>query len=307
MGQHCRPGETIPALTYHGRFAPSPTGPLHFGSLISAVASYARARSLSGRWSVRMENTDHTREVTGAARQILSQLESFGMVSDTPVIFQRERYARYGAVLAGLKTRGLAYDCGCTRKALDEKGRYPGICRDGLPHDAMARAVRLLTPDEVVAFEDTRLGCHGENVWQQAGDFAVLRADGVYAYQLVVVVDDADLGITEVVRGIDILTSTPRQILLQRYLGVQSPAYLHHPVAVHAPGHKLSKSEGSATISGQNPVNALMAAWEFLGQSAPPGLPRSVAEFWAHAERAFRLEQLPKENEIIWRQGIQPT
>ena len=290
-------------MTYHGRFAPSPTGPLHFGSLVSAVASHARARSENGLWSVRIENTDHTREFPGAAKEILSQLATLGMISDSPVVVQRERYPAYADVVKDLKERQVAYDCGCTRKDLDASGRYPGICRNGIPAGKTARAVRLRVPDEVIGFNDLRLGALSENVWQQAGDFVLLRADGVYAYQLTVVVDDAELGVTEVVRGVDILDSTPRQCLLQRYLGLPTPRYLHHPVAVHEPGHKLSKSEGAGSICADQPVIALLEAWRFLGQRPLARPPRSVAEFWSHASSAFSVADLPTTNEVVW-QGI---
>lgn len=259
---------------YVGRFAPSPTGPLHFGSLVAALASYMEARAAKGKWLVRMEDLDRPREQPGAADQILRALERLGFEWDGPVLRQSARAERYQAVLADLARRGFTYPCGCTRKeledsvlAIDGARVYPGTCRQGLAPGKQARAVRLRTHAAPIAFVDLVQGEIEQRVEREVGDFVVQRADGVAAYQLAVVVDDLDQGVTDVVRGADLLDSTARQIHLQRILGAPQPRYAHVPVAVNAGGEKLSKQTGAAPLDLADPKRELARARRYLGQA----------------------------------------
>lgn len=239
-----------------GRFAPSPTGPLHRGSLVAAVGSWLFARRAGGQWLVRMEDLDTPRVVPGAAEEILAALRRYGLEWDGEVGYQSQRTALYEAALAQLREKGLVYDCGCSRAELQRAasaplGRepvYPGTCRNGLPPGRMARAVRFRAPEEVIAFDDLLRGRIEENVAEMTGDFVVRRADGVFAYQLAVVVDDAAQGVTQVVRGGDLLSSTPRQIALQRALGYATPEYAHLPLVLNADGTKLGKRDGALPL-----------------------------------------------------------
>jgi glutamyl-Q tRNA(Asp) synthetase len=239
-----------------GRFAPSPTGPLHLGSLVAAVGSWLFARANGGRWLVRMEDLDTPRVVAGSAVEILETLRRYGLESDDEVIFQSERLSRYEDALRALRERGLAYDCGCSRADLQRAasapvGRdavYPGTCRAGLPAGRPARAIRFRAPDDSISFADAVLGRLHENVADTVGDFVVRRADGLFAYQLAVVVDDAAQGVTQVVRGADLLSSTARQIALQRALSLPTPAYAHLPLVVGADGQKLGKRDGAIPL-----------------------------------------------------------
>jgi glutamyl-Q tRNA(Asp) synthetase len=268
-------------MRYVGRFAPSPTGPLHAGSLVAALGSWLDARAAGGRWLVRIEDVDRPRCVPGMAEVILGQLQRLGLVPDEPPWWQSARQAAYGEALHELRAAGLAYDCGCTRREIDDQlaaaGRshvrhdervYPGTCRGGLG-DKPARAVRLLTlrggAAQVIDWTDRRLGAQRQNVTAEVGDFVLERADGCVAYQLAVVVDDAAQGITHVVRGEDLADNTPRQILLQRDLGVPTPSYLHLPLVRGADGHKLSKQNGAIALDLADPVRALQQAAFTLG------------------------------------------
>jgi glutamyl-Q tRNA(Asp) synthetase len=258
-------------MTYVGRFAPSPTGPLHFGSLVAAVASWCDARAAGGRWLVRMEDVDKPRERPGAAARILHALRAFGLEPDGEVMVQSARTAAYRAALERLAP--YTYGCACTRRELADStlgtggaAIYPGTCRNGLAPGRIARAVRMRVDDAVVAFDDAVQGRIVQHLALDVGDFVLLRADGLHAYQLAVVVDDAAQGVTHVVRGADLLDSTPRQILLQRGLGFAEPHYLHVPVATNAAGEKLSKQTLATAIDAAHPVPALRAALRFLGQ-----------------------------------------
>ena len=258
---------------YVGRFAPSPTGPLHFGSLVAALASYLEARAAKGKWLLRMEDLDAPREQPGAADEILRALERLGFEWDGPVLRQSARLERYRTVLEDLRRRGFAYPCGCSRKELEDSALaidgsriYPGTCRQGLAPGKSARALRLRTHAAPIAFLDRVQGEIEQRVEREAGDFVLQRADGVYAYQLAVVVDDLDQGVTEVVRGADLLDSTARQIHLQRILGAPQPRYAHVPVAVNAAGEKLSKQTGAAPLDLADPKRELARARRFLGQ-----------------------------------------
>ncbi|MBI4892446.1 MAG: tRNA glutamyl-Q(34) synthetase GluQRS [Acidobacteria bacterium] len=246
---------------YRGRFAPSPTGPLHLGSLVAAAASWLDARAHGGEWLVRMEDVDEPRSKPVWADSILKTLERFGLEWNGTVLVQSERKEAYQAALRSLKARNMAYGCGCSRKEAGE-GRYPGTCRSGC---AQARAWRFLTEDGVVSFDDRWTGRFGQDVATEVGDFVVLRADGYFAYQLAVVVDDGDQGVTDVVRGADLLDSTPRQILLQRALGLPTPKYLHHPLVKGKDGDKLSKQTQAQPVDEMQEDAALAAALGFLG------------------------------------------
>ncbi len=281
------------APVYRGRFAPSPTGPLHFGSLVAAVGSYLDARAVGGEWLLRIEDIDAPRNVPGAEASILHTLAALGFVWDGPPLRQSTRRERYREVLERLYRQGDAYPCACSRREIADSRLgpsvdgglvYPGTCRAGLPPGRTARAWRLRVPDAVVAFTDRVQGEVAQNLERDVGDFVLLRADGQFAYQLAVVVDDADAGITDVVRGADLIDSTPRQIGLQRCLGVPTPRYAHLPVATNAAGEKLSKQTLAPAVDAGGGVPLLAAALRFLGQSVPLAVERmATAEFWAWA------------------------
>jgi glutamyl-Q tRNA(Asp) synthetase len=260
---------------YVGRFAPSPTGALHFGSLVAALASYLQARSAKGKWRLRLDDLDQPRTQPGAAGEILRALELLGFEWDGPVLVQSQRLERYRAVLDELARRGLAYPCSCTRKELEDSALaidgariYPGTCRQGLAPGKAARALRLRTHAAPIGFADAIQGWVEQRVEKEVGDFVLLRADGVIAYQLAVVVDDMDQGISHVVRGADLLDSTARQIHLQRLLGARTPHYAHLPVALNAAGEKLSKQTGARPLDLAQPRAELARARRFLGQAA---------------------------------------
>jgi len=263
---------------YRGRFAPSPTGLLHAGSLAAALASWLDARAHGGCWLVRIEDVDTPRCVAGADTAILAQLAAFGLRPDEPPVWQSTRSALYENVLMRLLAQDRAYPCGCTRadiaQALAAQGAarerhdelvYPGTCRDGL-HGKPARALRLRTDDDAcIEWHDRRLGAQQQDVAQAIGDFVLRRADGLWAYQLAVVVDDAAQGITHVVRGEDLADNTPRQIHLQHALGLPTPRYLHTPLALGADGAKLSKQNGAQPVDTSAPLRTLNAAAQLLG------------------------------------------
>lgn len=250
------------APAYCGRFAPSPTGPLHAGSLISALASWLDTKAHDGIWLVRIEDVDRPRTVPGADHDILETLAAYGLHADAPPVWQRDRDAAYAAAFAQLQQAGLVYPCGCTRREIAEALAqssvhrrhatlaYPGTCRDGLQGRA-PRAWRLRVPDGPAArfgFTDRFHGTVSQDLSSEVGDFALLRGDGLWAYQLAVVVDDAEAGVTDIVRGADLLDSTPRQIYLQQCLGLPTPRYLHVPVLNDAHGDKLSKQTGALAL-----------------------------------------------------------
>jgi glutamyl-Q tRNA(Asp) synthetase len=262
---------------YVGRFAPSPTGPLHAGSLVAALASWLDARAHGGRWLLRIEDTDGPRCVAGAEDEILRQLDRLGLRCDEPAMRQSSRGAAYAQALQALVAQGAAYPCGCTRKeiegALGARARhgelvYPGTCRDGL-RGKPPRAWRVRCGSDkaplIVAWRDRRLGAQSQDVTQEVGDFVVRRADGLWAYQLAVVVDDAAQGITHVVRGEDLADNTPRQIHLQRLLGLPTPHYLHTPLVLGDDGDKLSKQNGARPLDANEPIAALRGAAWVLG------------------------------------------
>ena len=284
---------------YRGRFAPSPTGPLHFGSLIAAMASYCDARAHGGEWLVRIEDLDEPRSRHGSGARILAQLAAYGFEWDGPVSWQSERQEPYQAALDDLVGREIAYPCACTRKDLEAaplgsggERIYPGTCRSGLASGRSPRAWRVAVNGDPIGFSDRVQGWFEQRLAGEVGDFVVKRADGIFAYQLAVVVDDAAQGITHVVRGSDLLASTPRQIWLQRQLSLPTPTYLHHPVAIDARGEKLSKQTGAEPISDEA-LPTLALAWGFLDQPSPPARPASVAAFWHWAHRSWNARVLP--------------
>lgn len=292
---------TLPAELYRGRFAPSPTGDLHMGSLVAAVASYLEARTRRGEWLVRIEDLDPPREIAGSASGILTTLERYGFRWDGNVLYQSTRDDAYRAAIEHLQELGYAFPCACSRSEIaqratrtgDEGSVYPGTCRNGLPPEREARAMRLRAPDTELCFTDRLRGRVCQNIADAVGDFVVRRADGYYAYQLAVVIDDAWQGVTDVVRGADLLTSTPRQIWLQRLLGLPTPGYLHIPLLLDAGGRKLSKQLGSLPVDPDRPAPALVDALHLLGQQPPRALARGTANgVWAWALENWRPQRL---------------
>ncbi len=313
---------TAGAASYVGRFAPSPSGPLHLGSAAAALASYLDAKAHGGRWLLRIEDVDTPRTVAGAADCIVGQLRWLGMQWDGPVVHQSCRGARYREVFDQLVAAGKVYGCACSRREIADSlsvlrgpavtpGNaaaevaepagliYPGTCRNGIPAGRAPRAWRFRVDDSVVTFRDRRLGPQCQHPARDAGDFVILRADGVWAYQLAVAVDDGDAGVTHVVRGEDLLGSTGRQVLLQRALGLPTPAYLHAPLAVGPDGQKLSKQNGADSItapdaSGQaaSPCEVLDAAARVLEIEPPTARTTEqwLAEATARWARRFGLE-----------------
>jgi glutamyl-Q tRNA(Asp) synthetase len=290
---------------YRGRFAPSPTGPLHFGSLVAAAASYLDARACGGDWLLRIEDLDTARNVPGAADAILRALEAFALHWDGPVEYQSRRMPLYREALERLRAGGHLFGCACSRREIadstlgrDGARRYPGTCREGLPAGRNARAFRLRVEQGRVAticVEDRLLGRVCQDVAQEVGDFVVLRADGRVAYQLAVVVDDADQGVTDVVRGADLIDSTPRQVYLQRLLGLPLPRYLHLPVALNAAGEKLSKQSLARALHGERPEEIVWDVLAFLGH-APPADMRGVGltELWRWATENWDVSRIPR-------------
>ncbi|MFO1312180.1 MAG: tRNA glutamyl-Q(34) synthetase GluQRS [Burkholderiales bacterium] len=284
-----------------GRFAPSPTGPLHVGSLVAALASYCDARAQRGRWIVRIEDVDEPRSQPSAERAILDSLARYGFRWDGEVVRQSARTACYERALDRLRGKGLVYACACTRRdmesaAIGANGErvYPGKCRDrALDPGAPRVALRVRVDDAIVEYVDALQGPQRQALASEAGDFIVRRSDGFFAYQLAVVVDDALQGVTSVVRGADLIASTPRQIFLQRALGLPTPEYLHVPVATDDAGEKLSKQTGARALPHDDVVPTLLAAWRFLEQPMPEARPANADAFMAHAIAAWSRGRLP--------------
>ena len=294
------------SFPYVGRFAPSPTGPLHFGSLVAAVGSFLESRVRRGRWLIRIEDVDTPRTVAGAAQDILATLDRFGFQWDGAPVWQSARLDAYRDAFERLKAAGHVFPCACSRRemadsalARDGSRLYPGTCRAGLPPGRSARAWRVRAHGRIV-FTDRVQGSQAEDLATEVGDYVVLRGDGRFAYQLAVVVDDAAAGVTEVVRGADLLGSTSRQIHLQHLLGYPTPGYAHLPVVVNAAGEKLSKQTLAAPVDALAPVFALQSALGFLGQNPPPALAKaSLAETWEWAHAHWSLADVPHQDHAV--------
>lgn len=270
---------------YRGRFAPSPTGPLHFVSLVAAIGSYLDAKHYQGKWLVRIEDLDTPRTVIGAASDILGTLEAYGLHWDEDIIYQSRRAAVYEEAFHRLKDAGAVYPCACSRREIADSALqrgdelvYPGTCRNGITQGKTAQAWRVRVNDAPINFCDRLQGNITQNLVSEIDDFVVKRADGLFAYQLAVVVDDTAQGITDVVRGANLLYSTPRQIYLQQLLGLTTPAYMHLPVAVNAQGQKLSKQTLAQPVENNNAVATLFDALVFLRQIPPAELQHGTVE-----------------------------
>jgi glutamyl-Q tRNA(Asp) synthetase len=292
------------SVAYVGRFAPSPTGPLHFGSLVAALASYLDARAHDGRWLVRIEDVDETRCEASFADEILATLDAFGLNWDGGVFVQSRRKARYQEVIATLDAAGYTYACHCSRREIADSALagidgpvYPGTCRHKNLPDQDA-AIRFISPAGILEFEDRLQGNQTQSLTDAVGDFVIRRRDGLTAYQLAVVVDDFDSGVTDVVRGADLLDSTARQIALQRALRFATPRYLHIPVVANAQGEKLSKQTLATAISATDRIAYLQAALRFLNQPAPLDY-SNPKQLLAHAVEHWRPERVSRQRSIV--------
>ena len=293
-------GDKLTLPRYRGRFAPSPTGPLHFGSLVAAVVSYLQALVADGEWLLRIEDIDPPREPAGAAEQIIDALSIHGFRWSGDISFQRHNLLRFEAVAESLFQRGLAFACTCSRQTVRATARtgpvgpiYPGTCRDKTFDSRKPHAIRMRTANQHVSFEDRLQGHIDCSLDEDIGDFIIRRKDGLIAYSLAVVLDDHDQGITEIVRGIDLLHFTPAQIHLQRVLGLNTPAYMHAPIAVTQEGDKLSKQTGAPALDNQTPAENLFRCLDALGQQPPSSLrTSSVDAIWAWAANNWRPENL---------------
>jgi glutamyl-Q tRNA(Asp) synthetase len=287
---------------YRGRFAPSPTGPLHFGSLVAAVASYLEAHVHEGEWLVRVEDLDRPRVARGAAEDILRTLEAFGMRWHGTVVYQSTRSDAYHAALHELRRCGRIYACACSRREIADSGItgiegfvYPAACRDGLPAGRSARAWRVNTAGAKIGFDDAIQGRLEHDLERQIGDFVLYRADSVYAYQLAVSVDDAEQGVTDVMRGADLFESTPRQIYLQQLLGLPTPRYAHLPVALNAQREKLSKQTLAKPVNAADAAGLILSVLRFLGHKPPVELEMSGLDaVWQWARANWSLDLVPR-------------
>jgi glutamyl-Q tRNA(Asp) synthetase len=289
------------ASGYIGRFAPTPSGPLHFGSLIAAVGSYLQARCADGAWLLRIEDLDRPRCVAGADANIIATLAAYGFEWDGPIERQSRRLPLYRIALEKLLANRQAFYCTCSRSQIaaqigdesEAEVRYPGTCRGVLSKPDAPHCVRFAVPDEPVRFHDRLRGPISELPTATCGDFPILRRDGIFSYHLAVVVDDAQQGITEVARGADLLGSTARQVVLQKALGLATPDYCHLPLALDTRHRKLSKSAQSIAIDTQNPVPVLWQALNFLELAVPPELQRSTLdELWNWAKANWQVDRL---------------
>ena len=292
----------LPSTPYRGRFAPSPTGPLHAGSILAALASYLDARAHKGRWLVRIEDLDPPRESKEAADSILHTLEALGLHWDETVVYQSQRSAAYEAALAQLAAQQMLYACNCSRQKLSGTGPvYPGWCREHHIVRGSATALRCKVPDASIAFTDRLQGPYTQQLMQDVGDFIVHRRDGLFAYQLAVVVDDAWQGITDIVRGIDLIDSTPRQIYLQQQLGLATPRYAHVPVVVNAEGQKLGKQQYAQAVDAARPEPILFKTLQRLRQhpdaalahAAPPEILTWAIAHW-RPQNLASIGQIPE-------------
>ncbi|WP_150305104.1 tRNA glutamyl-Q(34) synthetase GluQRS [Pseudomonas saliphila] len=296
------------AKPYVGRFAPTPSGHLHFGSLLAALASYLDARHHAGRWLVRIEDLDQPRNLPGATDHILSTLEAYGLGWDGEILHQSHNLERYNQVLNALIERDQAYYCDCSRKLVaDHGGIYPGYCRARHLPAASSHAIRVRVPDEQIGLRDRLQGVFSQNLATEVGDFVVRRRDGIIAYQLAVVVDDIDQGITDIVRGADLLDSTPRQLWLYRLLNAHPPSYLHIPLIMRRQGEKLSKRLASAPITTGDASNTLFRALAALAQQPPAVLRNApVSEQLAWGTAHWQPQRLPAVQQLL-EDSLPPT
>ena len=279
----------MPSVPVTGRFAPSPSGDLHFGSLVSAVGSYLEAKSAGGRWLLRIEDIDPPREIAGSASRIINDLSRLGMQPDSPVLFQSSRLDAYQHAINQLLDKGLAYACACSRKDLPASGIYSGKCKNGIVDGKKPRSIRFCVNANTCEFTDQLQGHISDAPADIKGDFIINRADGLFAYQLAVVVDDDFQAVTQVVRGADLLDSTSRQICLQKALGLVSPDYMHLPLAISSDGKKLGKRYQDDPVEYQQPAKTIGQALHFLGQNSPDGLSLNALWDWAleHWDRSL--------------------
>ena len=285
-----------PTPTYKGRFAPSPTGPVHYGTLIAAVGSYLQAKSNKGRWFLRMDDIDLTRKVEGADTQIIKTLEAFGFEWHDKIIYQSRQIKHYEQAIEQLIEQSLVFPCLCSRKQIAESGTgiYPGTCRERHYPEKKQHALRILAKNNDIEFIDKVMGKQSQNIARDCGDFIVKRRDGLFAYQLAIVVDDARQNITEIVRGADLVDSTPRQIYLQQLLHYPTPGYCHLPLVVDAAGNKISKSEGAAKINIKSKEKQLVNALRFLGQNPAEDLAKSsINDIWLWAIKHWKINSVP--------------
>lgn len=290
---------------YRGRFAPSPTGPLHFGSLVAAAGSYLDARASNGEWLVRMEDVDQPRCSAEYDKAIMLSLEAYGFEWHGSVMRQSERTAAYQDAFNILKRKNLVYPCACSRKEISDSAIapdgahiYPGTCINGLEEGKTAHSWRIAVSGQHIRFFDLIQGSVSQALEKEVGDFIILRADGYFAYHLAVVVDDAEQGITRIVRGADLLHSTPRQICLQHHLGFHVAEYAHLPVAVNVQGEKLSKQTLATPLNDSNPVPALISAFSFLGMTSLKENNTSLDDLWNQAIQCWSLSKVPKQRSI---------
>jgi glutamyl-Q tRNA(Asp) synthetase len=290
--------------TYCGRFAPSPTGPLHFGSLIAAVGSFLDARSAGGIWLVRIEDLDPPREIPGAADGILRTLERFEMYWDETVLYQSQNHSAYQEALEKLSAKNCIYPCRCSRRdvreATGQTALYPGTCRNGIAAGDAPRSIRMRVDNTIIEYKDRLVGKLQENLATETGDFIIKRADDLFAYQLAVVVDDAAQDITDIVRGHDLFDNTARQIYLQQQLGLATPRYLHLPLATWPDGSKYSKQTQAPSLSHENPASVLLQALRFLKLSVPDVLAHEKLDvIWQWAIKNWDSRNLPLQQSIV--------
>lgn len=285
-------------MSYRGRFAPTPSGPLHFGSVIAALGSYLQAKSKQGKWLVRIDDVDIGRSIAGADKIILQQLEQLGLFWDEEVVYQSKRSNHYQAALEKLESINSTFACYCTRKEIANRV-YPGTCRKSIKSGRTRYSIRIKTNNSPIEIKDLLQGQYSQQLQSETGDFIIKRADGYFAYHLATVIDDAEQNITEVVRGLDLLDSTLRQVYLQKQLGLPTPRYLHLPVAIDSSGKKISKSDNAQAITAKNNISTLFNALTFLGFSPLKQLMQTDVESilnWGVAN--WNITQLPREKEI---------
>ncbi len=302
-----------PASSHVGRFAPSPTGPLHFGSLIAALGSHAAARAAGGRWHLRIDDLDRKRQPPGAVDVILHQLEAHGLTWDGPPLYQSAGAERYAAALERLRAAGSVYPCTCSRREIAATAAtgvlgpvYPGWCRRSPNHPRRQAAVRLRLPDTRLALTDAVVGAYAVDSGRAIGDPVLRRRDGLWAYHLATAVDDAALGITDVVRGADLLPASLIQLVLRAQLELPTVRWAHLPIARAASGDKLSKQTGAQPLDSADPLPALLAAWRFLGQAEPAQRPKDVDEFHAWAREHWSLARVPAERSSATKAASKP-